>query len=131
MSQIDTTPQTDDELRDTILTADDLGEQIVDVPEWGRQVLIHGFDGIMRSKVQNLATVEGPEQVYQNADILIIVARNPATGNLMFDKADREALSKKSGAAVERIVLAAIRMSGSSIDEAEQEVAADPTLDGA
>ena len=118
-------------LRDTILTADDLGEQIIDVPQWDVKVLIRGFDGIMRSKVQDLATQKGSEAAYMNADILILVARDPDTGELIFDKADREALSLKSGAAIELVVLAAIRMSGADVEEAADEVAADPTSVGA
>ena len=118
-------------LRDTILTADDLGEEIVDVPQWDAKILIRGFDGIMRSKVQELATQTGPEKKHMNADILILVARDPDTGELIFDPADREALSLKSGLAVETVVLAAIRMSGADMEEAADEVDADPTSVGA
>jgi len=115
-------------LRDTILTADDLGEEVIDVPAWGVKVMVQGMDGIQRSKIQKLAT-SGSD--HANADILILVARDPDTGELIFDKADRDALSGKSGAAVEEVVLAAIRMSGTNMDEAESQVEADPTSAGA
>ena len=111
-------------LRDTILNADDLGETIVDVAEWDVKVLIRGMDGIQRTKVQKIAT---SGDVYANADIMILVALDPDTEKPIFDKADREALAGKSGAAVEQVVLEAIRLSGTSIDEAEKEVEADPT----
>lgn len=111
-------------LRDTILGADDLGETTVDVSEWGVTILIRGMDGLTRTKVQKIATSGDP---YGNADILILVARDPDTGDLIFDKADREALAGKSGAAVEHVVLEAIRLSGTSIDDAVAEVEADPT----
>ena len=114
-------------LKDTILSADDLGETIVDVPEWDVKLLIRGMDGLTRSKVQKIATSNDP---YANADILILVARDPDSGDLVFDKADREALAGKSGAAVEHVVIEAIRLSGTSMDEAEAEVEADPTRDG-
>ena len=114
--------------RDTILTADDLGEEIVDVPGWGVKILIRGMDGIQRSKIQRLATSQSNTA---NAEILILVARDPDSGNLIFDKADRDHLSGKSGAVVEEVVLAAIRMSGSTPEEAEAQVDEDPTSAGA
>ena len=114
-------------LRDTILTADDLGSEIVDVPEWGVQVLVKGMDGIQRSQIQKLATSESDTA---NAQILVLVARDPDTEDLIFDKADVDALSGKSGKAVEDVVLAAIRMSGATPAEAEAEVDGDPFSDG-
>ena len=111
-------------LRDTILNADDLGETTLDVPEWGVKILIRGMDGVQRTKVQKIAT---SGDVYANADIMILVALDPETQKPIFDRADREALAGKSGAAVEYVVLEAIRMSGTSIDDAVKEVEADPT----
>jgi len=127
MSLRDTTP-TAEQVRDSILTADDLGEEIVDVPEWGQKILIRGMDGIERTKVQKLATSEDPKA---NTDILILVARHAETGVLLFTAADRDALAHKSGAAIETVVIAAIRLSGSDVKDAEDEVDADPTSDGA
>ena len=111
-------------LRDTILNTDDLGETIVHVPEWDVDILVRGMDGVQRTKVQKIAT---SGDVYANADIMILVALDPETGKPIFDRADREALSAKSGAAVEHVVLEAIRLSGATIDEAKAEVEADPT----
>ena len=114
-------------LRDTILSADDLGESIVDVPEWDVKIKIRGMDGLTRSKVQKIATSNDP---YANSDILILVARDPDDDTLIFDKADREALSDKSGGVLERLALEVLSISGVSIDDAEAEVEADPTSDG-
>jgi len=111
-------------LRDTILGADDLGEKVVHVDEWDVDILVRGMDGVERTRVQKIAT---SQDVYANADILILIARDPETGDKIFDPADREALAGKSGAAVEHVVLEAIRMSGATIDEAKTEVEADPT----
>ena len=111
-------------LRDTILQADDLGETIVDVPEWDVKIKLVGMDGLTRSKVQQLATSKSP---YANSDILLLVARDPDTDELIFDPADRDALAGKSGAAVEHVVIEAIRLSGTNIEDAEAEVEADPT----
>ena len=126
MSQIDTT-LTAAQVRDTVLTADDLGEELVDVPEWGVQILVKGMDGIERSQIQKLATSDSD---HANAQILILVARHAETGDKLFTDADRDALSGKSGKAVEDVVLAAIRMSGASPDDAEKAVEADPFSDG-
>ena len=87
-------------LKDTILSADDLGETIVDVPEWDVKLLIRGMDGLTRSKVQKIATSNDP---YANADILILVARDPDSGELVFDKiAESNVLlpDKRSGLAM-------------------------------
>ena len=120
-------------LRDSILNADDLGEEIIDVPEWvdkdgnPAKVLVQGMDGVQRSKIQKLASSQADTA---NAKILVLVARDPDTRELIFDKADVDAVSHKSGKAVEDVVLAAIRMSGASPDEATAEVEGDPFSDG-
>jgi len=126
VSQIDTT-LTEEQVRESVLTADDLGREFVDVPEWGVRILVKGMDGIQRSKIQKLATSESDKA---NAQILVLVARHAETEKLLFDASDVDALSGKSGKAVEDVVLAAIRMSGATPDEAEAEVDGDPFSDG-
>ncbi len=116
-------------LRDTILTADDLGESIEDVPEWGVKVLLRGMTGKERLRYVENSKDRGSEYMY--SDILIATAYNPDTGELVFDKADREALAEKSGLVLERLALKVMKDSGVDLDEAEKEVAEDPTSAGA
>ena len=115
-------------LRDSILQADDLADEIVPVPEWDTKVLVRTMDGAQRGRVLKLIQSDDPAA---NAAVLILVALDPDTGEPIFDPADKDTLQGKSGAVVERIVLAAIRLSGGSVDDAEAEVAEDPTFVGA
>ena len=117
-------------LRDSILQADDLGEEIVDVPEWDTKVLVRGMDGRQFEKAR-LQYKTGGSETEANAAVLTFVARDPDTGELIFDPADKDVLLTKNAGVVQRIVLTAIRLSGSNIDEAEAEVDADPTFVGA
>jgi len=116
-------------LRDTILTAEDLQSTTVDVPEWGVTVLLRGMTG--KQRMQLVDQVAAKDKSYMYSDILIALALDPDTGKPIFDKADREALSAKSGGVLERLALEVMRISGVSVDEAEVEVETDPTSDGA
>jgi len=95
-------------LRDTILTADDLEESVEDVPEWDVKILLSMY-----------------------SDILIATALDPETQDLVFDPADREALAGKAGGVLERLALKVMKLSGVSVEDAEEEIVADPTSVGA
>jgi hypothetical protein len=121
--------------RDKALTADDLEEQLIDVPEWDIDVLLRGMTGKQRI---NLVDRSKPaDRQYMYADILILTALEPEPDDAgvnqpIFDKADRDALSEKSGAVLERLGMIVMNeLSGISVDDAEDEVEADPTSDGA
>ena len=115
-------------LRDTILTADDLGEETVPVPEWGVTVLLRGMTGTQRITLVDRSTAK--DRRYMYSDILIATCLDPETQTPVFDKADRESLSDKSGGVLERLALKVLSISGVSLDDAEAEVEADPTLGG-
>ena len=114
-------------LRDTILTANDLDESIEDVPEWGVKVTMRGMTAKQRIELVDRAP---KDKGYMYSDILIEMAWNEAGDQKLFEKADREALSKKSGGVQERLALAVLKLSGVDTDDAEEEVAEDPTSDG-
>ena len=115
---------------DKILGADDLLEQTVDVPEWGDiKVLLRGMTG--RQRVALVDKIGNKDRTHMYADILIATAYDPDDREPIFEAADRDALSAKSGAVLERLSLIVIQdLSGVSVDDAEAEVAADPTSDG-
>ncbi len=115
-------------LRDTILTADDLGESIEDVPEWGVKILLRGMTA--KQRMRYVENSKGRDREYMYSDILIVTAYDPETGEPVFDPADREALAEKSGLVCERLALKVMSDSGVDLDEAEAEVAADPTSVG-
>ena len=115
--------------REQALSADDLGESVVDVPEWGIDVLLRGMTG--KERMRYVESSKGRDREYMYSDILIATAYDPDSGEKMFDDADREALSEKSGLVLERLALKIMADSGVDLDEAEDEVAADPTSVGA
>ena len=116
-------------LRDKILTANDLDEEIMDVPEWDAKVLLIGMTGKQRIVLVDKAS--GGDKGYMYADILLAIARDPDTRELIFDPADREALADKSGGVQERLALKVLQLSGVSTgDDDETEVADDPTSVG-
>ncbi len=112
-------------LRDTILGANDLEETTLDVPEWDVKVLLRAMTG--KQRMQLVDQVGAKDKSYMYSDILIALALDPETKKPIFEKADREALSNKSGGVLERLAQEVIRISGVSVDEAEVEVEADPT----
>ena len=116
-------------LRDTILNADDLKETVEDVPEWGDvKLLLRGMTGTERI---NLVDKAGNDRSHMYADILLSQAFDPDDGTKVFDIADRDPLMGKSGAVLERLALIVIQdLSGVSVDDAEIEVAEDPTSVG-
>ena len=117
-------------LRDTILGANDLQETVETVPEWDDvKILLRGMTGKQRIELVDKA---GSDRSHMYADILIATAVDPDTDKRVFDRADRDPLMDKSGAVLERLALIVIQdLSGVSVDEAEKEVAADPTSVGA
>ena len=86
--------------------------------------------GRERIRLVERVSTSGKEREFMYADILLATALDPDTGELAFDAADREALSDKSGAVLERLATKVMELSGVSADEAEKEVDADPTSDG-
>ena len=107
-------------LRETILTADDIEEVTVDVPEWGVKVQLRAMTAKQRLRLVD--QIQAKDKTYMYSDILIALALDPETGEPIFDKADREALSEKSGAVCERLALTVIELSGVSVEDAEDEV---------
>jgi hypothetical protein len=124
------------ELRNQILKADDIGKEIVEVPEWGVKVEIRGMNGLARAKF--LKASAGPDGAgtvdFERffPDLIIACAFDPETGEQVFDLADREVLNEKSGAALQRLADPAMRLSGlapESLKEAEADLGEVPRSD--
>ena len=115
-------------LRDTILKADDIAEEIVDVPEWDDvKILLRAMDG--NQQVAYADTVRGGSK-FLYADILMVTAFDPDTSELIFDPADREALMAKSGGVLNRLGMRVLELSGSDVAAATEELDENPTSDG-
>jgi len=121
------------ELRSKSLEADDIEEELLPVPQWGVEFLIKGMSGADRAKFLKRSTRGGEvdlERFYP--ELVIATCFDPADPETqVFEPADREALGKKSGAALEKIATVALRLSGmgptsianevESLDEAPNE----------
>ena len=103
-------------LREKILNAEDIQEQIVDVPEWGVKILVRGLDGEQRARVmQNGTDSRGNvnfTKIYP--DILIATCYDPETKERVFEETDRDLIMKKSSAAIDKVVNVAMSISGLS-----------------
>ena len=111
--------------RDKILNADDIAEEVVDVPEWDVKILLRAMNG--QQQVRYAETVRGDNKGFMYADILMVTAYDPETDELIFDPADREALSLKSGGVLNRLGLKVLTLSGDDVEAAVEELEENPT----
>lgn len=101
-------------LRERILSANDIRTEIVEVPEWGVSVEVRGLTARARAEVlQNSMDGRGSINFAKAYSLLVIAcAMDPETHEPIFEAADRDALDTKAGGALERVALAAARLSG-------------------
>ena len=118
------------ELRDTILRVQDIQTEIVEVPQWDVKIEVRGMTG--KARANFLRSVTGRdnqtdmEKFYPQ--LIIATAHDPESGEPVFELADRDALNAKSGAALEVLAQAAMRLSGLvTADVAEVEESLDET----
>ena len=100
--------------RDAILKASDIDQQEVDVPEWGGTVTIQGLTAKQRAKVLGAAVDRKSGSVDLEMLYLMLTVESVVDeeGKPVFTAGDIEALGKKSGAALDRIVKVALNLSG-------------------
>lgn len=105
-------------LRDRILTANDLTSELVDVPEWDVTVEVRGMAAADRTSLMDkAAAADGSVNTSLLFPALVIACTfDPESGERVFGPDDEPALGEKNGLAVERIVQAAMRVSGMSVD---------------
>lgn len=110
--------------RDAILSIDDIQTEEVFVPEWGGSVLVRGMVGHERDAFEaTLLKQRGKQQEMDLTDVRAKLAARSIVdeaGALVFTLEDVAALSKKSGAALQRIFNVAQRLSGLSDDDIEE-----------
>jgi hypothetical protein len=118
-------------IRDKILAIqDDTPSEIVNIPEWGVDVLVRGFS--LGAKDDFLASVLDPETRKPNlkafnVGVLIGTAYDPETGAKLFTESDIPVLKQKSAAIVARLVDVGSRLSGLA-DEAVEAAAKKSSL---
>lgn len=109
--------------REAILAADDRPVEQVDVPEWGGAVNVRALSGEQRGKIEQLA-YDIQQDKASVADMYVQLALwsvVDGAGERLFDASDHDALAQKSGTALEKIGLRAMRISGLSADAIELE----------
>lgn len=106
-------------LKDTILSADDIDREMVEVPEWGvtvemRSMTIAERTYAMKSWSKPREDGEGTEVDQEKFYPMLLAASifDPETGEKVFDRAEVEKLGEKSSKVVERLAGVAIRLSG-------------------
>jgi|SRR5215218_5830359 len=116
-------------LRDTILGFDDLRTREVNVPEWGMAVHVAMLTAGERDRLEYAIQEAKPRR----SDIRALVAAYclcEPDGRRLFGPADVEALSRKSGSALDRIFSAALafnRMTARDVEDLEGNSGAVPS----
>lgn len=110
------------ELRKTILESEDIISENLLVPEWNVTIEVRGMDGRARAKfLRNTADPTGKSVAWEKyyPELLIATCFDPETHEALFEAADRDALNRKSAAALERVSAVSQRLSGLSGDDVE------------
>lgn len=111
-------------IRDTILNAK-LDSEIVVIPEWDN-VKIEVRAKTVDEQYQLLDKTRRPDGSIDNkllaVETILATAYDPATGEKVFDPADRDALRRANAAGFNRLLAAANKAAGL---ESEEEVVAD------
>lgn len=109
-------------LREHILQVSDLEEELVHVPGWDCDLLVRALTGAQRAKFQKQLVAQTPgaaqgqtlsinwERMW--ADLVIVTARDPEDGALIFAPTDRDALLAKAALNLEAVASVARRLSG-------------------
>lgn len=111
------------DLRAHILNAPDLEHEDVYVPGWGCTVRVQALTAKERAQFLKQVTAQqpgqqmGPQGVSIHwdrylVDLVILSARDPEDGVLIFEPTDRDSLLQKSGKSVETLAAVARRLSG-------------------
>lgn len=100
-------------LRETILAADDIASEIVEVPEWGVKIEVRGMNGADRSRILSRAAEgSGISVGDMYVDTVIASCYDPESGERVFTAADKDALLGKSASAIDRLATVGMRLSG-------------------
>lgn len=112
------------ELRATVLESDDIESEEITIDQWGVTLLVKGMSGGDRAKFIKRSSRGGEvdlERFYP--EVVIATCFDPANPDeKVFEPADRDALSAKSGAALEQVATMALRLSGMTQTAVKDEV---------
>lgn len=116
-----------------ILATKDLPRELVSVPEWAGEVYVRGLSAAELDRYQtSMLKQRGKSQVTNLENIrskLVVMCVVDEGGKRLFGDDDMQALSEKSGAAVNRLFEVAQKLSGLSkadVEEMAEEMDKDP-----
>lgn len=115
-----------DDIADRILAMDDTPSSIIHVVDWKIDVLVRGGDSTERYRLERLlgSKKDNPEKMKSlYAELTVIAARHPETGDRIFRSSHRDALLAKSGRACSQIAREYLKLTGfleEEIKEAEK-----------
>lgn len=107
-------------LRDKILTSQDIPSETMHVKEWEVDLLIKNMSAGERITLMQNAYDQTTQQVNMAAvypDVVVACVHDPETGEALFTPGDKDALMAKSSAAIESIAAVGLRLSGIGNEE--------------
>jgi hypothetical protein len=108
--------------KEQILQADDLKREVVDVPEWGGQVIVRTLTGDEKDSYETSMFSGGKKDLKSIRAGLVARSLIDSDGRRIFTDSEVVALGAKSAAAIDRIYSVAARLSSvSKEDEKELE----------
>lgn len=110
-------------LREKVLNAKDLHEEIMNVPEWDTDIGLRSLSLARRNQLLNDAKGEDGKVDEQKLFPMLLIEMifDPETGRQAFAVTDRDALADKSVGVIERIALKCLSVCGlSKTDELEK-----------
>lgn len=110
--------------RDQILSADDLPDVYVEVPEWGGEVRIRTLTGAERdayeARISGANTKDGKRDMSNIRAALVALCAIDENGAQLFTKDDVNRLGLKSAKALDRLMDASMKLSGISDDDVKK-----------
>jgi len=107
-------------LREKILAAQDIHSEMVEIPEWGVELLVKGMSAGNRLSLMQNAYDQTTQQINMAIvypDVVVACAYDPESGEPIFTDADKADLMGKASAAIERLANVGLRLSGIGKDE--------------
>lgn len=122
-------------LREKILSTEDIPSREVFVPNWDVTVLVKGLSageriGLTQAAVDQVTGSVNLSTVYP--DIVVSCCFDPETGEPIFQESDKQDIMKKSSKAIEMLASAGLELSGigeGSADEAGKDSLSDQKED--
>lgn len=110
--------------KEDALKAQDLGREIVNVPEWGGEIELRGLSGTERDAFEASVVDRDGDKASVKLDNLraklLVRCIYDEEGNRMFSDAEAVELGKKSGAVLARLCEVAQRLSGLTKKDVEE-----------